>query len=85
MAQYFDEYAEDAIEPEGSVVLNATMGWFAFYEVPYDESAADLICETAIRLRRQGYSGPEMVDALIQMYLGLPGTRVNAPSSTSCH
>ncbi|NKL39753.1 hypothetical protein GFL57_01755 [Rhizobium leguminosarum bv. viciae] len=45
-----------------------------------------LLCDAAIELYNEGCrSVEEMATLLIGTYVGLPATRVNAPSSSSVH
>ncbi|MHC2363653.1 hypothetical protein [Rhizobium leguminosarum] len=75
----------EVLQAEEAIIVNAVLMWFQFYEVPFDERAADVLCERAILLYSEGRGQRYINDHLIQTYSGAMATRANAPSSSLSH
>ncbi|NKL65334.1 hypothetical protein ELH27_35965 [Rhizobium leguminosarum] len=56
-----------------------------FLRIPFDESAADVLCERAMLFYAEGRGQRYIPDHLIRTFSGLMATRVNAPSLALSH
>jgi len=72
---------------DGHLLMSkAVSAWYRHYGVGWDDNASSFLCDAAIELYSNGCRSVEMMAAtLIASYVGLAGTRVNAPSSISVH
>ncbi len=68
------------------LMSRAVSAWYRHYGVEWDDHASSFLCDAAIELYKNGCRSAElMAAALISNYVGIAGTRVNAPSSGSIH
>lgn len=68
------------------LMSKAVTAWYRHYGVEWDDEASSFLCDAAIELYEHGCRSAEsMAAALISTYVGIAGTRVNAPSSDSIH
>ncbi|NEK34323.1 hypothetical protein [Rhizobium leguminosarum] len=79
------EDGSEVLHDEEAILLNAVLMWFRYYGVPFDERAADVLCERAMLLYAEGRGQRYIEDHLIRTFSGLMATRVNAPSSALSH
>ncbi|MBY4592961.1 hypothetical protein [Rhizobium redzepovicii] len=75
----------EVLQDEEAILLDAVLMWFRFYGVPFDERAADVLCERAMLLYAEGQGQRYIEDHLIRTFSGLVATRVNAPTSALSH
>lgn len=72
--------------PDHLIISKAVSQWYRYYNAAWDDHASSFLCDAAIALYDKGCrSVDEMATLLIETYVGLAATRVNAPSSTSMH
>ncbi|MDR7141923.1 hypothetical protein J2X43_000114 [Rhizobium sp. BE258] len=73
--------------PEDHIMISkAVSAWYRHYDVNWDDHASSFLCDAAIELYASGCRSSEMLAAtLISNYVGIAGTRVNAPSSGAVH
>jgi hypothetical protein len=86
LPRYGDAGAANDPEERTDIALlsEAVQRWYRFYELPLDEDASETLCGAAIGLYREGHrSVEEIATMLIGTYVGVPSTRVNAPTSHS--
>ncbi|MBB3320428.1 hypothetical protein FHT77_006348 [Rhizobium sp. BK181] len=68
------------------IMSQAVREWYQYYNVEWDDQASSFLCDAAIDLYDHGCRSVEdMAATLIETYVGLAGTRVNASSSVSVH
>ncbi|MEF3131010.1 hypothetical protein OS035_05960 [Rhizobium sp. 268] len=74
------------LQEDHLLMSKAVREWYRHYEVEWDDQASSFLCDAAIELYNEGCrSVEEMATVLIDTYVGLAATRVNAPSSSSMH
>ncbi|MBB4291517.1 hypothetical protein GGE16_003576 [Rhizobium leguminosarum] len=74
------------IKDDHRIMSQAVREWYRYYGVEWDDQASSFLCDAAIGLYEQGCrSVEEMATTLIGTYVGLPATRINAPSSDTVH
>jgi len=73
--------------PEDHVLISkAVSAWYRHYGVGWDDYPSSFLCDVAIEMYANGCRSVEMLAAsLISEYVGIEGTRVNAPSSDAVH
>lgn len=78
--------SRSANEPNFRMLSQAVQRWYRHYgETPTDACSA-LLCMHAIRLYNEGVRSEELIASeLIGTYVGLPATKINAPSSDAVH
>jgi hypothetical protein len=83
MGQHYEDDADDTVD--SSILLDAVVTWFRLYQVPFDQTVADVLCNVAISLHSSGLGGRQITDYLIQTYNGPMAIRATAPSSSAYH
>jgi len=74
------------VQEDHILITKAVSAWYQHYGVGWDEHASSFLCDVAIELYAKGCRSGEMLAAtLISDYVGIAGTRVNAPSSGAVH
>ncbi len=72
--------------PDHLIISQAVSQWYRYYNADWDDHASSFLCDAAIDLYNDGCSSAdEMAAILIGTYVGIPATRVNAPSSSALH
>lgn len=73
-------------DSEFRMMSEAVHAWHRFYKVSVDDQASEVLCNAAVDLYNQGYqTAGDIATVLIETYVGIPSTKINAPASASVH
>ena len=68
------------------MLSKAVQAWYNHYDECPDEKTSQVLCAAALELHREGLmTSDEVATKLIDRYVGIFSTRVNAPTSASVH
>jgi len=68
------------------MLSEAVQAWYRHYDVDPDEPVSAVLCSAALSLYQRGHRSVEAIaSGLIGAFIGMPSTRINAPTSASVH
>lgn len=75
-----------SLSQDGLVISGAVSAWYHYYGATWDDRASSILCDAAIAIFDGGCRSVDgIAAALIGSYVGILGTRVNAPTSEAVH